>query len=160
MRVIQSPHPLSLQPGERSAFLAGSIDMGGSVDWQQRLVTRLVPHRGTLLNPRRDHWEAGGSSDASNPVFREQVEWELAAMEAAGMIAFYFAPASQAPITLLELGLAARVGKAVVCCPEGYWRRGNVVVVCERYGVRMVESLDALAHAIRAYCDVATSAVP
>lgn len=153
MRVIQSPQALSLKPQERAAFLAGSIDMGGSVDWQQQLVALLTGHHGTLLNPRRDRWYAGSTSEASNPVFREQVEWELAAMEAAGLIAFYFAPASQAPITLLELGLAARSRKAVVCCPEGYWRRGNVVVVCERYGVPMVESLGDLAQAIRRYCD-------
>lgn len=155
MRVIQSPQPLSLQAQERAAFLAGSIDMGGSIEWQQQLVSSLAPHPGTLLNPRRDHWEAGRTSDATNPVFREQVEWELAAMEAAGLIAFYFAPASQAPITLLELGLAARTGKAVVCCPEGYWRRGNVVVTCELYGVPMVDTLDDLAQAIRRYCSTA-----
>jgi len=153
MRVIQAPQPLLLKPQERAAFLAGSIDMGESVNWQSQLVAMLAQHHGTLLNPRRDRWEANRSSEASNPVFREQVEWELTAMEAAGLIAFYFAPASQAPITLLELGLAARARKAVVCCPEGYWRRGNVAVVCERYGVPMVESLDDLAQAIRQYGD-------
>ena len=152
MRVIRSPEALALGKGERAVFLAGSIDMGGSLDWQQQLVESLVSDQGTLLNPRRDRWAAGRTSDAANPVFREQVEWELAGMEAAGLIAFYFAPASQAPITLLELGLAARTGKAVVCCPPGYWRRGNVVVVCERYGVPIAESLEALAHAIRGFC--------
>lgn len=158
MRVIRSPEPLVLDRGERAVFLAGSIDMGGSLDWQQQLVQSLAPDHGTLINPRRDRWEAGRTSDASNPVFREQVEWELAGMEAAGQIAFYFAPASQAPITLLELGLAARSGKAVVCCPEGYWRRGNVVVTCERYGVPMVDSLDTLAQAIRRFCVRASEA--
>jgi hypothetical protein len=153
MRVIRSPEALAIDEGEPAIFAAGSIDMGGAVDWQQQLADRLVPQPGVLLNPRRMRWEAGEAADASNAVFREQVAWELDAMEAASLIAFYFAPASQAPVTLLELGLAARTGKAVVCCREGYWRRGNVVAVCERYGVPMVDSLDALARAIQGFCE-------
>lgn len=67
------------------------------------------------------------------------------------MIAFYFAPQSQAPVTLLELGLAARGRKAVVCCPPGYWRKGNVDVVCEHYNIPMVATLDDLGREVRAY---------
>ena len=70
-------------------------------------------------------------------------------MEAAERIAFYFAPDSQAPVTLMELGLAARAGKAVVCCPTGYWRKGNVDVVCARYGIPTVPSLAALSRYLR-----------
>lgn len=29
----------------------------------------------------------------------------------------------------------------MVCCPDGFWRRGNVQVVCARYGVKLVEAL-------------------
>jgi len=152
MRVIRSPEPLSLGPRERSVFLGGTIDMGDSGDWQQALVDALTASSGTLLNPRREHWSAGDGSDAENPRFRAQVAWELAAMEAASLIAFYFAPTSLAPITLLELGLAARSGKALVCCPRGYWRRGNVVAVCEHHGVPMVDSLDGRVVAVRAFC--------
>lgn len=158
MRVIQSPENLAIHPGERAVFMAGSIDMGGSVDWQQALIESLSSCQGVLLNPRRSHWDPAWPPDASFPVFREQVEWELAAMEAAGMIAFYFAPGSQAPITLLELGLAARKKNAVVCCPDGYWRRGNVEVVCQYYGVPLVPTLEALADAIRGYWSQAPGA--
>ena len=38
----------------------------------------------------------------------------------------------------------------MVCCPEGYWRRGNVQVVCHRYGVREAADLAGLVGAIRA----------
>jgi hypothetical protein len=48
-------------------------------------------------------------------------------------------------ITLFELGLFARSGKLVVCCPDGFWRKGNVDVVCKRYGVETVGDLEALA---------------
>jgi hypothetical protein len=72
----------------------------------------------------------------------------------------YFAPETRAPNTLLELGLFARSGKLVVCCPEGYWRRGNVQVVCRRYGAREVADLGALAQAIAAAADGATERLP
>ena len=56
----------------------------------------------------------------------------------------YVAPATKSPVTLLELGLFARSGRLAVCCPDGYWRKGNVEIVCARYGVPMLESLDGL----------------
>jgi hypothetical protein len=56
----------------------------------------------------------------------------------------YFDPRGKAPITLLELGLYARSGKLIVCCPEGFWRRGNVQIVTQRYGVEMVPTLENL----------------
>lgn len=63
--------------------------------------------------------------------------------ERADIVLFYFDPGSAAPISLLELGLCMREpGKVVVVCPRGYWKRGNVVVVCERFGVPVVEGLE------------------
>jgi hypothetical protein len=44
------------------------------------------------------------------------------------------APDTKAPISLLELGLFARSDRVVVGCPDGFWRRGNVEIVCQRYG--------------------------
>jgi hypothetical protein len=45
---------------------------------------------------------------------------------------------ARAPITLLGLGLFAKSGKLLVCCPEWFWRRGNVEVVCARYQIPAV----------------------
>lgn len=84
-----------------------------------------------------------------NPQFREQVEWELDAQERATVIAMYFDSQTQAPITLLELGLFARSGKVIVCCPPGYWRRGNVEIVCARHHLPMVDDLPGLIAAAR-----------
>ena len=44
----------------------------------------------------------------------------------------------------VELGLFARSGKLRVCCPEPFWRKGNVDVVCARYGVPLLPSLKGL----------------
>jgi hypothetical protein len=148
-RVLKPPTPLVLADGERSVFLAGSIEMGQAMRWQAAIELALADLPVTILNPRRDEWDASWEQSITNPQFREQVEWELEAQERASLIAMYFAPATKAPVTLLELGLFARSGKLVVCCPPGFWRRGNVEVVCARYGVPLVEELDDLVRAIR-----------
>lgn len=149
VRVLKPPVPVQLDGRTPSIFLAGSIELGQAEDWQVRLERALADVDVVLLNPRRDEWDATWVQSIGNPQFREQVEWELEGMERATLVAMYFAPATKAPITLLELGLCARSGKLLVCCPEGYWRRGNVEVVCARYGVPLLPSLEALAAAIR-----------
>jgi hypothetical protein len=148
-RVLKPPAPLQIPEGQASVFLAGSIEMGQAEDWQTMVAESMADLDVVLLNPRRDAWGATWVQSIDNPQFREQVEWELEAQERASLIAMYFAPATKAPVTLLELGLCARSRKAVVCCPEGYWRRGNVEVVCRRYQVPLVSELTDLIRAVR-----------
>lgn len=148
-RIIKSPAPLELDGGERSVFLAGSIEMGQAEFWQTEVERALVDEEVVVLNPRRDEWDASWEQSIHNPLFRDQVEWELSGQELATVIAIYFAPDTKAPITLLELGLFARSGKLVVCCPVGFWRRGNVEVVCARYGIPLVDSLPDLIEFLR-----------
>lgn len=149
-KMLQPPAPISVEPDDRVLFLAGSIDLGVTEDWQCNLAESLadIP-RLLILNPRRDQWEGIWDLSSDDPKFRGQVEWELDGLEAADVIAYHFAPGSQAPVTMCELGLYARSGKAVVCCPNGFWRKGNVDIVCTRYGIEQVNGLDELATAIR-----------
>ncbi len=148
-RVIKPPAPLVLAADECAVFLAGSIEMGRAEPWQAAVEHQLADLPIVLFNPRRDEWDASWVQSITNPQFREQLEWELEAQERATLIAMYFAPTTQAPITLLELGLFARSGKLVVCCPPGFWRRGNVEVVCDRYGVPFVDELTELVRLVR-----------
>ena len=148
--VVKPPSPLHKAPGTLAVFVAGSIEMGAAGPWQTELEAALADAPVTIWNPRRDAWDSSWRQSIDEPLFREQVEWELEALERASLVAMYFAPETRSPISLLELGLFARSGKLVVCCPEGYWRRGNVQVVCRRYGVREVADLAALAGAIGA----------
>lgn len=148
-RVLKPPAPLDLGDGERSVFLAGSIDMGQAEDWQAEVASALDDLDVAFLNPRRDAWDASWEQSIHNASFREQVEWELDGLERASVVAMYLAPATRAPISLLELGLFARTSKLVVCCPEGFWRRGNVEVVCARHGVMLVDALPALIAEVR-----------
>ncbi|MEZ4444320.1 MAG: nucleoside 2-deoxyribosyltransferase domain-containing protein [Polyangiaceae bacterium] len=152
-----APAPLPEHDGPQ-VFLAGSIDQGEAEDWQREAVAALadIPDL-AILNPRRREWDGRVEGRVEDPDFVAQVEWELEAMERADVIAMYFAPASRAPITLLELGLHAASGKLIVCCPDGYFRKGNVDLVCRRYGVHQTHDFAALLRALRARLGAARS---
>lgn len=149
MITVKAPLDFGKYLNKPSVFLAGTIDMGQSHDWQTELTQKLQDLDILILNPRRTDWDASWRQEASNPQFREQVEWEMASMDSVDLIVFYFAPGSKSPITLLELGLHAHTGKCVVCCPEGFWRKGNVDIVCQRYEVDQVDTLSGLETRIR-----------
>ena len=148
-RILKPPAPLDLAADERSVFLAGSIEMGAAGPWQAEVERALADLPVTILNPRRDAWDASWEQSIANPQFRQQVEWELEAQERASLIAMYFDPATRAPVTLLELGLFARSGKVIVGCPPGFWRRGNIEVICARYSVPLVADLESLIGLVR-----------
>jgi hypothetical protein len=127
-----------------SIFLAGSIEMGKAIDWQS-VVTNALSHLPvTILNPRRGIWDGSLEQDISNAEFKEQVDWEMDHLIKADVIALFLQPGTMSPISLLELGMHAADGKLVVCCPFGYWRRGNVQIVCQRYGIPLVETQEEL----------------
>lgn len=156
-RVLKPPASLDSVDRPRTVFLAGSIEMGKAEDWQSYIAQSLQDTNAIILNPRRDDWDSTWEQTISNPQFREQVEWELSAQELATAIAMYFDPSTKSPITLLELGLFAGSGKVIVCCPDGFWRKGNVDLVCARYRIPMVNTLDDLAGKIRAQLTVSPS---
>ena len=126
-------------------FLAGSIEMGKAENWQLKVENYFEALDDyTILNPRRDDWDASWEQSIENPNFYQQVNWELTGLERADKILMYLSPNTQSPISLLELGLYAKSGKVLVCCPNGFWRKGNVEVVCERYHIPLFESLEEL----------------
>jgi hypothetical protein len=150
--IIRAPELITLSDNAVSVFLAGSIERGAAVDWQTKMELALDPIA-TVLNPRRKDWDSTWIQSPDFPQFREQVEWELNALDTTDVIAMYFDPATKSPITLLELGL--HVGEnLVVCCPEGYWSRGNVQMVCEKYGVTMVPTLESLIETVTGIVNV------
>ncbi len=148
--IVTAPEALAVRANNRAIFLAGSIEQGAAVDWQRLVIDALSDRAVTIFNPRRAQWDASWPQRAEHPLFREQVEWELAALDRADVIAMYLDPATRSPISLLELGLYASSRKLVVCCPDGFWRKGNVDIVCERFAITQVPSLDALVAALRA----------
>jgi hypothetical protein len=148
MRQVKAPS----QPGfETRIFLAGSIEMGRAEQWQERIMDAMSDVSGlVILNPRRDDWDASWEQRADNPEFAEQVNWELDMLDAADIVVLYLAPGSESPISLLEFGLCAHSGKLKVCCPDGFWRKGNVEIVCARHRIPLFGNLDDLIADLRA----------
>jgi len=130
-------------------FLAGTIDNGTGPDWQAEVEQALQDLDVLILNPRRDEWDATWDQSIHNPQFKEQVTWELDGQQRADVILMYFAPGSKSPITLLELGLFVHTQKLFICCPSGFWRRGNVEIVADRYRLPLYEDLITLITTLR-----------
>lgn len=139
-------------------FLAGSIEQGRAALWHKDVIVgagEAGPDGGEVLylNPRRDQWDPTWVQSIDNPQFRGQVEWEIAGIEYADIIFFYFQPDTQAPITLHELGLALASGKrCIVVCPPGFWRKGNVDISCDHYGVKVYDTIEAGIEELKLAC--------
>ena len=157
MKQIKAPKNVLVQfkPTDkpRFLFLAGSIEQGKAEEWQERAARELKDSVWTILNPRRDDWDSSWIQSIDNEKFAEQVLWELEGLERSQGILIYFDPNTKSPITLLELGLVStllslkRLKEIVVVCPEGFWRKGNVDIVCKRYRLKQLNSLtDAITY--------------
>ena len=146
MKVVKAPS-YEFDATDPIVFLSGSIEMGKAELWQDRVVTLLEKYRVTILNPRRDDWDSSWTQSINNPQFKEQVEWELQCITLSDYVLMYFDPATKSPISLLELGILTTMHKAIVCCPEGFWRKGNVDIVCERWALPNYNDLNlAVSH--------------
>ena len=141
---IQAPNEIPNVKTNTKIFLGGSIEMGKAIDWQRELIERLKDEMITFLNPRRSDWDSSWTQEITNPQFKEQVEWELNGLDMADIIVMVFDPNTKSPISLLELGLHASSKKMVVICPEGFWRKGNVDIVCEKHNIKQVLNIDEL----------------
>lgn len=148
MKHIQAPN--KYDHDSYKIFLAGSIEMGRAEGWQKYIVEQLgdCDDSVTILNPRRDDWDSSWEQSKNNEKFNEQVLWELSGLMEADLIVFYFSPGTISPISLMELGFVA-AKNIVVCCPDGFDRKGNVDIFCDVNGIHMVESLDDLLAEIR-----------
>lgn len=149
--VIRAPDLIPIIPDDPRprVFLSGSIGDGGARDWRRQVTDALFDLDITLLDPQRDDWNSSWTERGDNPRFRQQVEWELEALEASRLVLMCFSEKSESPVTLLEFGLYARGGRLIVLCPDGFWRKGNIEVTADYYGVKRVDSLDALIAAAR-----------
>lgn len=132
-----------IKSNKRSVFLAGSIEMGKAEDWQTSLGKFFGRFDYDVLNPRRDDWDSSWVQTFENPNFYQQVTWELNNLDKASIIVLYFDPDTKSPISLLELGLYADSGKIYVICPDGFWRKGNVDIVCNKYNIPLFNDLES-----------------
>jgi hypothetical protein len=143
-------------PPSRTLITTPSVILYGSISpttlWQDHLTAALSDLPITTINPICTAWDSTWVEDTTDPRFVAQVEWEMDHGKLADVIVIYFVPGTQASISLLELGMyAAMYGgeKVVVCCPEGFWKRGNVRVVCARFGVECLETVEEVERVVR-----------
>ncbi|NBS41167.1 hypothetical protein EBS80_00725 [bacterium] len=148
MNHVRAPQPYSTDAP--IVFLAGSIEMGAARPWQDEVVASLADLDVTVLNPRRQNWDPFWQQHPDNPEFREQVEWELDGLQRANLILMYFDPDTKSPVSMMELGLF-HGRNLIVCCPDGFWRKGNVSIVCERFGITLCRQLPELVEAARTF---------
>ena len=112
-----------------SIFLAGTIDMGNSIDWQTQTISALSDYDVNIFNPRRNDWDSSWEQRATNEQFRYQVEWELKHLRRADVVFINILPDSKSPITLLEMGLF--IHKSIIVCPDQFYRSGNIQITAE-----------------------------
>lgn len=141
MRLYTAPEPVTPQPNTHVVFLAGSIEQGAARNWQQDVITAVGHLDCIVLNPRRAAWDATWEQTANNPLFLEQVTWELDGLEMSSIAFFYFQGSTMSPITLAELGKALElyaagiISAVIVVCEPSFWRYGNVDIMCMREGI-------------------------
>jgi len=111
-----------------SVFLAGTIEMGNSIDWQAKAIRRLQDLPIDIYNPRR-------VVAPDEDLITEQITWELNSIEKSEFIFMHLAANTVSPISLYELGLLQgnnRIGQIsktiVVACDPLYTRKTNVQV--------------------------------
>lgn len=153
--IIKPPTSIKgIDPFDKVVFLAGSIEQGAAEDWQP-IVAKTIDDANSevvVLNPRRDEWDPTWVQDIENPNFNLQVNWEMDGIDMSDAVFFYFDPNTKAPITLAELGICYGKGiRSFVVCPPGYWRRGNVQIICERAGFHLFDKMDDGVNAIMRY---------
>jgi len=143
--VIMAVNDFSGYDGKIKIFLAGSIEKNKPENWHHHIERLLSEQQVVLLNPRRDDWDSTWRQELSDEQFRTQVEWELEALEYADYIIIFFEKNAKSPISLLEFGLFAKTGKLIVFCEDGFWRKGNVDIVCKKYAITQVSSWNEMA---------------
>jgi nucleoside 2-deoxyribosyltransferase len=147
VRAFKAPEKTSVPKGFKSIFLAGSIEMDKAEKWQDAITKTLLKDfdKVVVFNPRRDAWDSSWKQEVKNKNFFTQVDWEHQHIVDADFIFIYFQKDTQSPISLLELGLVSALGKkTVVCCPDGFWRKGNVDYICQKYDIELIDGINKL----------------
>lgn len=146
MNVINPPQKVPTHQ-RKIIFLAGSIEMGTAKEWQQQaieLFNALIPEGDKndylILNPRRPDWDSSWKQAFEDPQFYQQVKWELSSLQKATYVLFYFDPATKSPVSMLELGAFHQ--KAIVICPDGFWRKGNIDIFCDEFAIMQLPDLE------------------
>ncbi|WP_298900513.1 nucleoside 2-deoxyribosyltransferase domain-containing protein [uncultured Psychroserpens sp.] len=117
-------------------FLAGSIDYNASNPWRESLIKKAKASIHFFDPTRRDH------DSLSHAEMQNHIHWELEALELSDTIVLHFLRTAKSPISLVELGLYARSGKLIVVCPNTFYQRRYIEVLCKKYSIVLCNSLN------------------
>lgn len=129
--------------GAKSVFLAGTIDNGDSLNWQDKVIIELI-NLGVknleVFNPRREHWDPNPTKEE----IEKQITWEQNHLDMANLIVLVLLDESKSPISFLELGLYAKSKKLIVFCTPNFYRWDNVKLTCKKYNIELIQDLNPL----------------
>lgn len=156
LQVHYPPIGVYEDPARMKIFLAGTIDMGLSTDWQKIIIEFLTAQFGTMpldiFNPRRKDWDNSWEQSPNHPMFKRQVDWELIYQEKADVVLMVLLEGSQSPVSLLELG-NLKGKNLLVYVPEKFYRFGNVEIFCRRNKIASFHDWDDYLIAVRRFVD-------
>lgn len=117
-------------------FLAGSIDFTLKDSWREKVIKEM----GELVHffdpTRTDHDELNDSQ------MKAHINWELDAMILADKILLNFLSDFKSPISLVELGLYVKSSKLIVVCPDQFYQKRYVEMLCKKYKTPFFNSLN------------------
>jgi len=108
-------------------YLAGSTN---GYNWQGQFINRLAGLDVDVFNPR----------SLKDGIFG----WEIDHLNVATVIALHFEPEDPSPSGLLTLGMFAKTDRLIVSCPDAFYRKADVDIICEREDIHRVDTLDLL----------------
>lgn len=140
--VIITPETEKQESNNKSVFLAGTIDNGDSLNWQDKVIIELINlgFNCNIYNPRREHWNSNSTADD----LIKQIKWEQDHLDKSNVIVMVLLDDSKSPISLLELGLYAKSKKIIVFCTPNFYRWHNVKLTCDKYKIELIQDLNPL----------------
>ena len=153
MKLYRPPQPIPAADLNNSLFVAGAIT--GAEDWQTDFAHDLRDTDLTLLNPRRETYNA-----LAPDALREQIRWEHDGLRNSSAISFWFPAGALCLISLYELGSWAhwrdengQPKPLFVAAQPDYARHEDVIIQLEleRPDLQVVGSLQALTAQILAW---------
>lgn len=149
MTEFKPPNLLAIKNNKPCLGLFGSIEQGKATNWQKKVTEYLDCYDLNICNSRREYWDDKWELEANNKAYNEQIVWELQALDVSNVQLFYFEPNTKSPITLTLFGMSAAQYRPdiLVCCPNGYWRKGLIDILCKKYGIHQEDTLENLTSA-------------
>lgn len=138
MKEITAPHFIKSTSHEISVFLAGTIDLGNSRDWQSEIVKALEPYECKVYNPRKGEWDSHIAVNGL-PVdkkLEQQIQWEQYFLFNTTFVAMWLEPNSKSVVSMMELGqliMARKPYDLIVGTTPEFYRYGNVATTLKEH---------------------------